>query len=75
MAVVCISSAANEDYSLSLGRMMPFIASSIGSKVEKHFPDALIAEAALTSNLTLVTADRRLAKVGRSFGAHVEEIP
>lgn len=66
---------ADEDYSLSLGRVMPLIAASLGSRVEKHFPDALIAEAALTSNLTLVTADRRLAKVGRSFGAHVEEIP
>ena len=65
----------DEDYGLSLGRVMPLIAASIGSRVEKHFPDALIAEAALTSNLTLVTADRRLAKVGRSFGAHVEEIP
>jgi hypothetical protein len=65
----------DEDYSLSIGRVMPLIARSIGSRVEKHFPDALIAEAALTSNLTLVTADRRLAKVGRSFGAHVEEIP
>ena len=60
---------------LSLGRVMPLIAASMGLRVEKYFPDALIAEAALTSNLTLVTADRRLAKVGRSFGAHVEEIP
>ena len=66
---------ADEDYGLSLGRAMPLIAASMGSRVEKYFPDALIAEAALTSNLTLVTADRRLAKVGRSFGAHVEEIP
>ena len=45
--------------------------SLVGAKVR----GALITEAALTSNLTLVTADRRLAKVGRSFGAHVEEIP
>ncbi len=65
----------DEDYSLSLGRVMPLIAAAMGSRVEKYFPDALIAEAALTSNLTLVTADRRLAKVGRSFGAHIEEIP
>jgi predicted nucleic acid-binding protein len=55
--------------------VMPIIAASMGQRVEKYFPDALIAEAALTSNLTLVTADRRLAKVGRSFGAHVEEVP
>ena len=47
----------------------------MGPRVERYFPDALIAEAALTSNLTLVTADRRLAKGGRWFGAHVEEIP
>jgi predicted nucleic acid-binding protein len=64
-----------EDYPLSLGRVMPVIAASMGSRVERYFPDALIAEAALTSNLTLVTADRRLAKVGRSFGIQVEEIP
>jgi len=65
----------DEDYSLGLGRVMPLIAASMGSRAEKYFSDALIAEAALTSTLTLVTADRRLAKVGRSFGAHVEEIP
>jgi hypothetical protein len=61
----------NEDYP---GRVMPLIAATMGSRVEKYFPDALIAEVALTSNLTLVTADRRLAKVGRSFGVYVEEI-
>ena len=65
----------DEDYSLSLGRVMPLIAASMGSRVEKYFPDALIAEATLTSNLTLVTADRRLARVGRSFGTRVEEVP
>jgi hypothetical protein len=65
---------ADEDYPLSLGRVMPQIAASMGSRFVKYFPDALIAEAALTSNLTLVTADRRLAKAARSFGAHVEEI-
>jgi len=66
----------DEDYALSLGRVMPLIAASMGSRVEKYFPDALIAEAAaLTSNLTLVTADRRLARVARSFGTHVEKIP
>jgi len=54
---------------------MPQIAASMGPRVEKYFPDALIAEAALTSNLTLVTADRPLARVARSFGAHLEEIP
>lgn len=64
----------DEDYPLSLGRVMPHIAASMGQRPERYFPDALIAEAALTSNLTLVTADRRLAKVGRTFGAHVEEI-
>jgi hypothetical protein len=65
----------DEDYGLSLGRAMPLIAASMGRRAERFFPDALIAEAALTSNLTLVTADRRLARVGREFGAHVEEIP
>lgn len=65
----------DEDYSLSLGRVMPLISASMGPRVAKYFPDALIAEAALTSNLTLVTADRRLAKISRSFGAHVEEVP
>lgn len=64
-----------EDYGLSLGRVMPLIAASMGRRVERHFSDALIAEAALTSNLTLVTADRRLARAGRQFGADVEEIP
>jgi predicted nucleic acid-binding protein len=53
---------------------MPHIAGSLGSRIEKQYPDALIAEASLAGNLTLVTADRKLAKVARSFGAHVEEI-
>ena len=65
----------DEDYGLSLGRVMPLIAASMGRRAEKHFSDALIAEAALTSNLTLVTADRRLARAAREFGAHVEQIP
>ena len=39
----------------------------IGSRVEQHFPGALITEAALTSNLTLVAADRPLAKLGQPF--------
>jgi hypothetical protein len=65
---------SNEDYPRPVGRIVPHIAASIGSKVEKHFPDALIAEAALTKQLTLVTADRKLAKAARGFGGHVEEI-
>ena len=28
----------DEDYSLSLGRVMPLIAASMGSRVEKYFP-------------------------------------
>jgi predicted nucleic acid-binding protein len=64
-----------EDYPWFLDNTMPHIASAMGSKAEKHYPDALIAETALNTNLTLVTADRRQARVGRDFGTHVEEIP
>ena len=39
---------ASEDYPLSLGRLMPTIAASMGSRLKRYFPDALIAEAALT---------------------------
>ena len=66
---------SDEDYPRPIGRAMTHIAAAMGSKLEKHYPDALIAEAALNTNLTLVTADRRQARVGREFGAHVEEIP
>jgi len=65
----------SKDYPRFLDNTMPHIASAMGSKVEKHYPDALIAETALNTNLTLVTADRRQARVGRDFGTHVEEIP
>jgi hypothetical protein len=64
----------DEDYPRPVGRMMPYIAAALGSHVEKQFRDALIAEATLVSELTLVTADRKLAKVAGSFGARVEEI-
>jgi predicted nucleic acid-binding protein len=53
---------------------MPYIAAALGSNIEKQFRDALIADAALTGDLTLVTADRKLARVARSFDASVEEI-
>lgn len=66
---------SDEDYPRPIGRAMTHIAAAMGSKLEKHYRDALIAEAALNTNLTLVTADRRQARVGREFGAHIEEIP
>lgn len=53
---------------------MPHLAAALGSRIEKQFCDALIAEATLTGNLTLVTADQKLAKVARAFGARVEQI-
>lgn len=64
----------DEDYPRPVGRIMPHIAAALGSRIETQFRDALIAEAALQSGLTLVTADRKLARVARSFGAPVEEI-
>jgi len=60
---------------MSVGRLMPHIAAAIGSKFEKHYRDALIAETARTEDLTLVTADKKLAQVGREFGIRIEEIP
>ena len=65
---------SDEDYPLPIGRIMPHIAATLGSRVERHFPDALIAEAALRRELTLVTADRKLAKVASFFGARVEQV-
>ena len=65
----------DEDVPRPIGNTMAHIAAAMGSRMEKHYPDALIAETALNTNLTLVTADRRQAKVGRWFGTHVEEIP
>jgi len=64
----------DEDYPRPIGKISPHIAATLGSKVERHYPDALIAEAALMRNLTLVTADRTLAKVARGFGIYVEQI-
>jgi predicted nucleic acid-binding protein len=63
-----------EDYPRPIGRIMPFIAAALGSQMEKQFRDALIGEAALRNHLTLVTSDRKLAKVASSFGASVEAI-
>lgn len=65
----------DEDYPRPIGRIMPYIAAALGSRIEKQFRDALIAEATLVSELTLVTADVRLARVASSFGARVETIP
>ena len=65
---------SREDYPLPIGRIMPHIAEALGSRIEKHSRDGLIAEAALTRELTLVTADRKLGKVASSFGARVEQI-
>jgi len=65
---------AVEDYSRPIGCVMPYIAAALGSRPEKQFRDALIAEGALRNNLALVTADRKLARVAQSFGAYVERI-
>jgi predicted nucleic acid-binding protein len=63
-----------EDYARPIGRIMPFIAAALGSRIERQFRDALIGEAALRNSLTLVTSDRKLGKVASSFGARVEVI-
>jgi predicted nucleic acid-binding protein len=68
-------SLPDEDYPRPIGRVMPHIAAAMGgARVEKHHADAPIAETALNTNLTLVTADGRLTRIGRSFGVPVEEI-
>ncbi len=56
---------------LPLGRPFPLILRAIGSSHTQHWRDAFIAQAALTNDLTLVTADRAQARAARQFGAAV----
>jgi predicted nucleic acid-binding protein len=55
-------------------RLVGRIAMAMGKNVGRNFRDALIAQAALDNDLTLVTADRKLASVARRFGTCVEWI-
>jgi hypothetical protein len=41
----------DEDYPLPIGRIMPHVAAVLGSRIEKQFRDALIADAALKSKM------------------------
>lgn len=59
---------------LSLGRMFPVITRAIGTNFRRHWHDGFIAQAAIRHGLTLVTADRKLARAARRFGATVEFI-
>ena len=75
----CDQGCDNQQYlespGLSLGRQVPIMATRLGSgprKLANRLRDAVIAEAARTNDLTLVTADTKLAEVARSFGVCVE---
>jgi predicted nucleic acid-binding protein len=59
---------------LSLGRPFPLITRAIGGNLRRHWEDGFIAQTAMRHGLTLVTADRRLAKAARLFGVTVEYI-
>jgi predicted nucleic acid-binding protein len=64
-------------YELSYGRLVPPMAAMLGHnprKLQNRLRDALIAESTRAYGLTLVTSDRRLAKMARSFGIPVEAI-
>ena len=66
---------AVESPAQSLGRTFPLITRTIGTNFRKHWRDGFIAQVALTNGLTLVTADRALARAARKFGVTVEFIP
>jgi predicted nucleic acid-binding protein len=59
---------------LRLGRIFPLITRAIGSSFRRHWRDGFIAQVAIQYGLTLVTADRKLARAAREFGATVEFI-
>lgn len=63
-----------DDPQLSLGRQFPLITGAMGSNFRRHAEDGLIAQVAIRHGLTLVTADKKLAKVAGQFGATVEYI-
>jgi predicted nucleic acid-binding protein len=54
--------------------MFPLITRAIGRNFRKHWHDGFIAQAAIQYGLTLVTADRKLARAAQAFGATVEFI-
>jgi hypothetical protein len=62
---------------LSQGRMVPVMAAMLGrnpGKLQNRLRDALITESTRANGLILVTSDRRLAIMARSFGLSVEAI-
>ncbi len=62
---------------LSFGRIVPLIARRLPAnprKPENVLRDGFIAEAALLGEMTLVTADRKLAAESQLFGLPVELI-
>lgn len=64
-------------FPLSFGNYVQAIASDLPAnkrRPENPLRDGFIAEAALLNRMTLVTADRRLAEIARTFGAAVERI-
>ena len=74
-----ISSSMPEAYypEMSRGRLVPLIARRLPAnrkKPQNPMRDAFIAEAALLNELTLVTADKKLAARARKFGVQVELI-
>lgn len=62
------------DPQLSLGRLFPLITGAVGTNFRRHAEDGFIADVAIRHGLTLVTGDKKLAKVARQFGAKVEYI-
>jgi hypothetical protein len=63
---------------LSFGRVVPVIARALPAnrnRPENLLRDGFIAEAALLNEMTLVTADTRLAHSARMLGVEVELIP
>ncbi len=64
-------------FPLSFGNCVPAIASDLPANKRRPvnpLRDGFIAEAALFNRMTLVTADRRLAEIARTFGTDVEHI-
>ena len=64
-------------FPLSFGNYVQAISSDLPAnnrRPENPLRDGFIAEAALLNHMTLVTADRRLAGIARSFGTSVEYI-